>query len=122
MSSSVHLPAAEVEDVLLVAAAVLAACSNDSGMVAHGNVVAEVFVLVMAAAVAVGRAHPAGHSDVAADGEDDDAPHSGAVVQVYARVLVAVAAVPLTLSAQLLKSATSSCTTQLLLLWLPVEL
>lgn len=39
-TSSVHLPADEVEDVLLVAAAVIAACSNDSGMAADGSVAA----------------------------------------------------------------------------------
>lgn len=115
-TSSVHLRADEVEDVLLVAAAVIAACSSDSGMAADGSVAAEMFVVVMAPPFAVGSAHPAGHSDVAAGGVDDDDPYQDAVVHVYARVLVAAAAVALTLPAQLLTSATSSCTTQLLLL------
>lgn len=115
-----HLPADEVEDVLLVAAAVIAACSSDSGMAADGSVIAEMFVVVvvvvMAPPFAVGSAHPVGHSDVAAGGVDDDDPYQDAVVHVYARVLVAAAAVALTLPAKLLTSATSSCTTQLLLL------
>lgn len=70
----------------------------------------------MAQPFAVDSAHRAGHSDVDAGGVNDDAPYPNAVVQVYVRVLVAAAAVALTLLAQLLTSATSSCTTQLLLL------
>lgn len=72
MTSSVHLPADEVENVLLVAAAVLADYSNDSGMAAWDSVIAEGLVVAVAAFV-VGNVHPVGHS--AADGVDDDAPY-----------------------------------------------